>query len=66
MYNKPIELRIQKHLNGGFTFYTVKKVFEGIGNTADVGHKFMTNKDCIDWCNREYAGVPRIYETPIN
>jgi hypothetical protein len=62
MYGKPIELRITRHPNGGYTFYTVLKVFEGIGNTAHVGTKFMTRSDATAWCKREYPAAPRIFE----
>ena len=63
-YSTPIELRITKHLNGGYTYYTVLKVFEGIGNTANVQAKFWTKADVTAWCKREYPNVPRIDEAP--
>ena len=63
---KVIEIRIQKHLNGGYHFYTVQKVFEGLGNTADVRHKFMTMPDCAAWLKIEYPEVPVIHEVPHN
>ena len=62
MYMKPIELRITRHPNGGYTYYTILKVFEGVGNTSNVNSKFMTRKDAVDWCKREYDSIPRIFD----
>lgn len=62
MYLTPLELRITCHPNGGYTFYTVVKVYPGVGNTANVGQKFMTREDVINWCKREYDGVPRLFD----
>ena len=61
-YAKPIELRITRHPNGGYTYYTVLKVYPGVGNTAQSRHKHMTKSDATAWCEREYPGVPRIWE----
>ena len=62
IYLKPIELRIVKHSNGGYVYYTVNKVWEGIGNVTFGGHKFMTLTDVINWCKMEYPHVPRLFE----
>lgn len=59
-YIKPIELRVNKHPNGGYTYYTVDKVFPGICNIAFGLRKFMTYKDVAVWCDTEYHGVPVI------
>lgn len=53
-----IELRIVTHPNGGYRFYTVNKVFEGVGNVAYGQRKFMTYQDVTAWCKQEYPGVP--------
>lgn len=57
---KPIELRVNKHPNGGYTFYTVDKVYPGVGNVAFGQRKFMTARDVSAWCKLEYPGVPVI------
>lgn len=57
---QPIELRINKHPNGGYVYYTVDKVYPGIGNVTFGQHKFMTWTDVTAWCNREYPGIPKI------
>lgn len=62
MYLSVNELRITKHSNGGYTYYTIVKVYPGICNTATVAQKFMTRKDAVDWCKREYDGVPRLFD----
>lgn len=61
-YQTPIELRIVKHLNGGYVYYTVTKVFEGVGNVVFSQHKHMLRTDAVDWCKREYPTVPRVFE----
>ena len=55
---KPLELRITRHPNGGYTFYTVDKVWEGVGNVSFGQRKFMTLRDATTWCRTEWPGVP--------
>ena len=55
---KPIELRLNKHRANGVTFYTVDKVWEGIGNVTFGQARFMTANDARRWCRTEYNGVP--------
>lgn len=57
-YPVPIELRVNKHPNGGYTYYTVDKVYEGVGNVVFGQLKFMTRLDVTNYCNREWHGVP--------
>lgn len=57
-YLKPIELRINKHPNGGYTYYTVDKMFESIGTVSFGSRKFMTYTDVTAWCKQEYPDVP--------
>lgn len=54
----PIELRVNKHPNGGHTFYTVDKVYEGVDNVTFGQHKFMTRRDVTNYCKTEWPGVP--------
>jgi hypothetical protein len=61
MYTKPIELRVNKHPNGGYTYYTVDKVFPGVGNVAFGQRKFMTYKDVQNWARTEYDTVPVLH-----
>jgi hypothetical protein len=59
-YPMPIELRVNKHPNGGYTYYTVDKVYEGVGNVSYGQRKFMTRKDVSTYCSQEWTGVPVI------
>lgn len=51
---KPIELRINKR-DG---YYTVDKVWQGVGNVSFGSRRFMTWSDVITWCRTEWPGVP--------
>lgn len=59
-YATPIELRVNKHPNGGYTYYTVDKVYPGVGNVVFGQHKLMTRSDVAAYCRREWPGVPVI------
>lgn len=55
----PIELRIVTHPNGGYKFYTVNIVWEGIGNVTFGGRKFMLYRDAVQYCKTEFkVGTP--------
>jgi hypothetical protein len=56
---KPSSLTIVYQHNGGYVFYTVIKNFDGVEVVS--GHNHMTKRDALDWCNREYHGVPVNY-----
>ena len=58
MDSTPIELRINKHPNGGYTFYTVDKVYPGIANVVFGQRKFMTYKDVQAYCATGWPKVP--------
>lgn len=60
-YLVPIEIRVSKHPNGGYTFYTLVIVYPGVDNVAYGHRKFMTRKDVADYCKQEWHGVPVIY-----
>lgn len=51
---KPIELRINK-CDG---YYTVDKVWLGVGNVSFGSRRFMTWSDVTTWCRTEWPGVP--------
>jgi hypothetical protein len=55
---KPIELRLVKHKTNGHTFYTVNKIWAGVGNISFGQRRFMTCRDATDWACREWYGVP--------
>ena len=58
---KPIQLRAVVHPNGGYGFYTVDIIYS-VNSTGHSGHKFMTKKDMLTWCDREYHGIPVIVD----
>jgi hypothetical protein len=59
-YMTPIELRLNRHPNGGYTFFTIDRVWPGIGNVTFGGRRFLTSTDARKWARAEYPGVPLI------
>jgi hypothetical protein len=58
---KPIEIRLQRHVEGKTAHYTITKVWPGISNVSFVQRPFLTYRDARDWCKREWPGVPVIH-----
>lgn len=55
---KPTELRLHKHVANQQTFYTIDKLWHGVGNISFGQRRFMTLRDATDWATREWHGVP--------
>lgn len=55
---RPIELRIDKKVQNGIVYYTVDKVYPGVGNVAFGQRKFATLRDASAWCRQEWPNVP--------
>ena len=66
---QPIELRMNKWTEGERakrvslfpqTYYTVDKVWPGIGNVSYGQRSFATARDAIQWAKTEWPGIPLI------
>lgn len=57
---EPIELRLNKAKTPTGTYYTVDKVWPGVGNVTFGQRLFTTLRDATDWCKREWHGIPLI------
>jgi hypothetical protein len=57
---QPIELRVNKAVQHGETYYTVDKVWPGLGNVSFGQLKFMYYRDARKWAEVEWPGIPLI------
>jgi hypothetical protein len=55
---QPIELRLNKASQNSQTFYTIDKVWAGVGNVTFGQRKFMTYLDATRWAKTEWPKVP--------
>jgi hypothetical protein len=58
-YGTPSNLDIIRHHNGGYTFYTVNKIFPQSGISYGQ-QKFIALLDVTKWCQQEYPNVPYV------
>jgi hypothetical protein len=65
----PIELRVNKWIEGERAkrtslfpkaYYTIDKVWPGVGNVSHGQRSFNTARDAAQWAKTEWPGVPLI------
>ena len=58
---QPIELRVNRHPERiGVVFYTIDKVWPGIGNVSFGQLKFIRYDEAVKWAKAEWPGIPLI------
>jgi len=66
---QPTELRLNKWTEGERakpaslwpkTYYTIDKVWSGIGNVSYGSRIFYTAKEAVQWARTEWPGIPLI------
>jgi hypothetical protein len=57
---QPIELRLNRKTQNGVEYYTIDKVWPGVGNVSFGQLKFATVRDATQWVKVEHPKVPLI------